>query len=91
VGFPNCYVSPIGTFYGGNMAALFLNVYNIINTAVSEGIEGGIQRAHKYTDTPSKAELHKEIENAVMLSLADFIDFDRYKINPLEEKGGSKD
>lgn len=53
-----------------------LKTYNILSDAIEVGIEAGYNRAHKHTDTPSKALITQEIHRFIMLQLVDVIDFD---------------
>ncbi len=50
--------------------------YRLIERAVEEGIAYGYQRAHKHHDNPGKDHIAIEIEQAVMASLDEIIDFE---------------
>jgi len=52
-----------------------IDAYAVISRAVEEGIEYGWNRAHKHTDTPSKDHILTEIDNAVMNSLSEVIQY----------------
>lgn len=52
-----------------------VNLYHIISRAVEEGIAYGYNRAHKHTDTPDEFTLKDQVEQAVMNTLSDVIDF----------------
>jgi len=58
------------------MKNLKLKTYEIIERAVEEGITYGINRAYKHEENPSQDHIAIEIENAVMFSLTEIIDFD---------------
>jgi hypothetical protein len=58
------------------MKNLKLKTYEIIERAVEEGISYGLKRAYKYEENPSQDHIATEIENAVMFSLTEIIDFD---------------
>jgi hypothetical protein len=54
---------------------LSVKMYEIVSRAVEEGVALGVNRAHKYTDTPTREGIAEEVERAVMESLSDVIDF----------------
>lgn len=58
------------------MKHIKFKTYAIIERAVEEGIAYGLNRAYKHTDDPSKEQIAMEIEQAVMSSLTEVIDFD---------------
>lgn len=59
------------------MTQLTLKTYYIIERAVSEGIEYGLRRAYKHVDNPDRDQITMEIEQAVMQSLDEVVDFAR--------------
>ena len=50
--------------------------YDLIARAVSDGVGYGLNRAFKYSDTPSRESLEEHVERAVMNSLDEVIDFE---------------
>lgn len=58
------------------MTKLKLNTYAIIKEAVTSGIEWGLNRAHKHTDTPTRDHIIHEIETHIMHELSEVINFD---------------
>jgi hypothetical protein len=50
-------------------------IYPLIERIVEEGIEGGYNRAHKHTDTPSETELQQCIAHYIMLGFDEYIEF----------------
>ena len=53
------------------MNNLTVNVYKILSDCVERGIDGGWNRAHKHTDTPSEEVIKREIENYIMLEISE--------------------
>jgi len=66
------------------MAMLFIKVYQLIDRAVEEGVSCGIRRAYKHHDDPSQDVLQQEIERAVMETLDEVIDFEKYQVQAPE-------
>jgi len=52
-----------------------VDVYHVIERAVDEGVCYGYSRAHKHTDAPTEETLKNEIEQAVMNSLCEVLEF----------------
>jgi len=52
-----------------------IDAYAVISRAVEEGIEYGWNRAHKHTDKPSKDLILTEMENAIMNSLSEVLQY----------------
>ncbi len=58
------------------MNELKANVYNVLERCIEDGIEGGWNKAHKHTDTPSEEEIKQQIEHYIMLSICEMFKFD---------------
>ena len=52
-----------------------LRTYTIVSRAIEEGVAYGIQRAYKHTDTPERESLQAPIEQAVLDTICEVIDF----------------
>lgn len=52
-----------------------LNSYNIISDAVEMGINYGYMRAHKYNDKPTEQDFKAAIQDGIMNSLSEVIDY----------------
>ena len=50
---------------------LDVDVYRLISRAVENGIEVGLRRAHKHTETPDKETIKWQIENEIMNELSE--------------------
>jgi hypothetical protein len=53
-----------------------MRVYSIMADAVETGVISGLNKARKYTDTPTDAEIIQQISSYVMLQLEEVIDFE---------------
>jgi hypothetical protein len=49
--------------------------YDIVAEAVEQGIDWGIRRAHKHTDTPDMDTVRGHIHDNIMSQLCEVIDF----------------
>ena len=49
--------------------------YILLGKCVEDGIQYGINRAHKHTDAPTREHLSREIENAIMNEICAWFDF----------------
>ena len=49
------------------------NEYELISRAVDSGLEYGVNRAFKHTDTPSRETIMGEARNAIMVELSTII------------------
>lgn len=58
------------------MKHIKFKTYAIIQCAVEEGIAYGLNRAYKHTEDPGREQVATEIEQAVMFSLTEIIDFE---------------
>ena len=54
---------------------LKLKLYTVISRAVNEGVNYGVNRAFKYSDTPNHESLVEHIEREVMNSLDEVIEY----------------
>jgi hypothetical protein len=52
-----------------------LKPYTLIQRAVEEGINYGLNRSYKHTDTPTRDYMEDQIDVAVMNELCEIIDF----------------
>jgi hypothetical protein len=67
-----------------------VNEYNVMLTAVENGVSVGYVRAHKHTETPTPAALQTAITDAVMNEVCEWFKFeeeekDEKQIDVLEE------
>jgi hypothetical protein len=62
------------------MTALFMRVYSIIEEAVERGVNYGMHRAYKHVDNPSEEAIKQAINDAVMNSLSEVVDFQKYEV-----------
>jgi len=49
--------------------------YPLLILCIENGIQLGINRAHKHTDLPTTTELHQQIEAAIMTEIHEWFDF----------------
>lgn len=52
------------------------NEYQVLQTAVDEGVSWGFARAYKYTEEPTEDQLREAIKQAVLDSICDWFKFD---------------
>lgn len=52
------------------------NKYRLIEQCVETGIELGLNRAHKHTDSPTQQQLSEQIYRAVMNEVCEWFVFD---------------
>ena len=50
-------------------------IWNVVSTAVFEGVQYGVNRAFKYTETPAEQLICEYVEREVMNSLSEVINF----------------
>jgi hypothetical protein len=50
--------------------------YSVLVDCVERGITHGMNRAHKYSDTPTRAYIEEQIADAVMLEICEYFNFD---------------
>lgn len=50
--------------------------YLLLARCVEDGIQYGINRAHKHTESPTREHLVREIENAVMNEICTWFNFE---------------
>lgn len=53
-----------------------VNLYRLIDNAVELGVEIGLNRAYKHTESPDRAFLVDRVADAVMSEICELIDFD---------------
>lgn len=53
-----------------------LRAYTLVQRAVEDGISAGLRRARKHIDDPDDVAIECAVEDAVMQSLAEVIDFE---------------
>lgn len=53
-----------------------VRTYSVIDRAVTDGINYGWNRAHKYTDSPSEDEIKQQMMIAVMHEMCEWFDFE---------------
>jgi hypothetical protein len=56
--------------------------YAVLDRAVLEGVEYGVMRAHKYTDTPTREHLVDEVHQAVMGGICEWFDLEPAPAEP---------
>lgn len=55
---------------------LRLNTWAIVSRAIEEGAAGGVNRAYKHTDTPSREHIAEQVVTYVMNALDEVVDYD---------------
>lgn len=50
--------------------------YQVLKSAIENGVTYGWNRAHKYTDTPSSEDIKEAIEQAVLSEICEWFNFD---------------
>lgn len=53
-----------------------VKTYALLSECVTRGIDRGIARAHKHTETPSAEHLREQIENAVLAEICEWFEFE---------------
>lgn len=56
-----------------------VNEYKVLQDCIERGISIGYSRAFKHTDTPSDQAIKSAIEDAVMLEICEYFEFDEVK------------
>ena len=51
------------------------NYWKIIEMAVDQGVECGLNRAFKHTDEPTREQIHAEVEREVMNIICEYFEF----------------
>lgn len=54
-----------------------VNIREVLDNCIAQGIDTGYHRAYKYTDNPSHAEMMGSIENEIWLEIDRCFDFER--------------
>lgn len=62
------------------MNELKVNVYGVLEDCILAGIDGGWNKAHKHTDSPSEEEIKNQIAHYIMLEISEKFIFDEPKI-----------
>ena len=52
------------------------NEYNILDRCISEGVELGLNRAYKHTETPDRRVIHNHIYNAVLHEILEYFNLE---------------
>jgi hypothetical protein len=55
--------------------AIRVDAYRVVSDAVEAGAMRGVRRAFKHADNPSQETIAQEVENAVMASLCEYLEF----------------
>jgi hypothetical protein len=50
--------------------------YTVLTDCVERGVAVGMARAYKHTDTPALDYIKRQIEDAVLLEICEYFDFD---------------
>jgi hypothetical protein len=50
--------------------------YTVLTDCVERGVASGMARAYKHTDTPTLDYIKRQIEDAVLLEICEYFDFD---------------
>lgn len=53
-----------------------IRTYEVVSRAIEEGIAYGWMRAHKHTDKPGEETIKAEIENAILNSLSEVVNWE---------------
>jgi hypothetical protein len=54
--------------------------YKVLSECIERGIEGGWNRAHKHTDTPTEELIKQQIEEYIMNEISNYFNFDEPNI-----------
>jgi hypothetical protein len=50
--------------------------YNVLVDCIERGVEYGMNRAYKHSETPTRAYINEQIADAVLLEISEYFDFD---------------
>jgi hypothetical protein len=53
------------------------DTYKLIQMCVEAGVTRGLRRAYKHDDAPTKEQIEKQINEAVMLEVCEWFEFDQ--------------
>ena len=56
-------------------AILRVKTFPLVDDAVLRGVEYGVMRAYKHTDSPTREQIVNEVHRAVISNLCDLFDF----------------
>ncbi len=58
------------------MKKLKVNIYAVLEECIEIGIDGGMNKAYKYTDNPTEQKIKEEILHYIMLQICEKFKFD---------------
>ena len=58
------------------MKKLKVNIYNVLEECIENGINGGWNKAHKHTDNPNEEHIKEQILHYIMLEISEKFKFD---------------
>jgi len=59
--------------------------YQVLVDCVERGVEFGMARAYKHTDTPTLDYIKRQIEDAVLLEISEYFNFDNETVTEIDE------
>ena len=59
--------------------------YNVLVDCVERGVAYGMNRAYKHSDTPTPDSIKQQIEDAVLLEICEYFDFDSEVYKEIDE------
>ena len=65
----------VGAYCNGGLSVR-VKTYNVLVAAIEAGIHYGYVRAHKHTDTPTRAQLEGEIEREIWNAIGEVFNFE---------------
>lgn len=58
------------------MKKLKVNIYNVLEECIENGINGGWNKAYKHTDTPNEDHIKEQILRYIMIEISEKFKFD---------------
>ena len=58
------------------MKKLKVNTYTVLSECIEIGINGGMNRSYKHTDTPTEQQIKEEVLHYIMLHICEKFKFD---------------
>ena len=52
--------------------------YKLLEECVADGVARGLRLARKHTDTPTEAETANQVQQAVMLEISEWFEFEEF-------------